>query len=154
MKISELKTIAKENYYELKEEKEIEQITLERKVTFDGFISNVITISLIKKNLIFIKSKYCDDKDFNMIKAAVEFAETAIEDRDEEKKFYLRHRWFKPSPIYKNYLNYWKGNDEYWLDYKNESKEIQTQFTLKEIDEIKEKFNTDLKDFEPEDVKE
>ncbi len=81
MKISELKTIAKENDYELKEEKEIEQITLERKVTFDGFISNVITISLIKKNLIFIKSKYCDDKDFNMIKAAVEFAETAIEDR-------------------------------------------------------------------------
>lgn len=35
MKISELKTIAKENYYELKEEKEIEQITLERKVTFE-----------------------------------------------------------------------------------------------------------------------
>ena len=66
MKISELKTIAKENYYELKEEKEIEQITLERKVTFDGIISNVITISLIKKNLIFIRSKYCDDKDFNM----------------------------------------------------------------------------------------
>ena len=84
MKISELKTIAKENYYELKEEKEIEQITLERKVTFDGFISNVITISLIKKNLIFIKSKYCDDKDFNMIKAAVEFAETPIEDREEK----------------------------------------------------------------------
>lgn len=84
MKISELKTIAKENYYELKEEKEIEQITLERKVTFDGFISNVITISLIKKNLIFIRSKHCDDKDFNMIKAAVEFAETPIEDREEK----------------------------------------------------------------------
>ena len=84
MKISELKTIAKENYYELKEEKEIGQITLERKVTFDGFISNVITISLIKKNLIFIRSKHCDDKDFNMIKAAVEFAETPIEDREEK----------------------------------------------------------------------
>lgn len=82
MKISELKTIAKENDYELKGEKEIEQIILERKVTFDGFISNVIRISLIKKNLIFIKSKYCDDKDFNMIKAAVEFAETPIEDRE------------------------------------------------------------------------
>ena len=154
MKISELKTIAKENDYELKEEKEIEQITLERKVTFDGFISNVITISLIKKNLIFIKSKHCDDKDFNMIKAAVEFAETPVDEREEEKKFYLKHRWFKPSPIYKNYLNYWIGNDEYWLDYKNESKEIQTQFTLKEIDEMKEKFNTDLKDFKKIEVKE
>ena len=154
MKISELKTIAKENDYELKEEKEIEQITLERKVTFDGFISNVITINLMEKNLIFIKSKYCDDKDIKMIKAAVEFAETPPEDREEEKKSYLRHRWFKPHSIYKNYLNHWIGHDEYWLDYKNESKEIKTKFTLKEIDEIKEKFNTDLKDFELVEVKE
>lgn len=84
MKTKELKRIAKENDYELKEEKEIEQITLERKVTFDGFISNVITISSAMKNLIFIKSKHCDDKDFNMIKAAVEFAETPIEDREEK----------------------------------------------------------------------
>ncbi len=96
---------------------------------------------------------YDEDKTklFDLI---VEYAKTPIDEREEEKKFYLKHRWFKPSPIYKNYLNYWIGNDEYWLDYKNESKEIQTQFTLKEIDEIKEKFNTDLKDFEPEDVKE
>lgn len=154
MKISELKTIAKENDYEFKGEKEIEQIILERKVTFDGFISNVITISLIKKNLIFIESKHCDDKDFNMIKAAVEFAETAIEDREEERKFYLRHRWLIPIPIDKNYLNHWIGTNEYWLDYDNETKDVQTQFTLKEIDEIKEKFNTDLGNFEMIEVEE
>lgn len=86
MKINELKTIAKENDYELKEEKEIEQITLERKVTFDGFISNVITISSAMKDLIFIKSKHCDNKDFNMLKASVEFAETPVDEREEEKK--------------------------------------------------------------------
>lgn len=91
------------------------------------------------------------DKLFHLL---VEYAKTPVEDREEEKKFYLRHRWFKPSPIYKNYLNYWIGHDEYWLDYKNESKEIQTQFTLKEIDEIKEKFNTDLADFKEVEVKE
>lgn len=86
MKISELKTIAKENDYELKEEKETEQITLERKVTFDGFISNVITISSAMKDLIFIKSKHCDNKDFNMIKAAVEYAKTPINEREEDTK--------------------------------------------------------------------
>ena len=91
------------------------------------------------------------DKLFDLL---VEYAKTPVDERKEDKKFYLRHRWFKPSPIYKNYLNYWIGNDEYWLDYKNESKEIQTQFTLKEIDEIKEKFNTDLGDFKRSEVKE
>lgn len=93
----------------------------------------------IKKQLFDIISKY---------------AGTPPDEREEEKKFYLRHRWFKPSPIYKNYLNYWIGNDEYWLDYKNESKEIQTQFTKKEIEEIKEKYNTDLSDFEKKEVEE
>lgn len=89
----------------------------------------------IKKGLFDIISKY---------------ASTPPDERKEEKKFYLRHRWFKPDSIYKNYLNHWIGHDEYWLDYKNESKEIKTKFTLKEIDEIKEKFNTDLKDFKKE----
>lgn len=151
MKISELKTIAKENYYELKEEKEIEQITLERKVTFDGFISNVITISLIKKNLIFIKSKYCDDKDFNMIKASVEFAETPIEDR-EEKEFYLKHRWIKGCVIM--YLYHNTLNGYCYLGDKKCRPHRQKRFTLKEIDEIKEKYNTDLKDFEMIEVEE
>lgn len=59
-----------------------------------------------------------------------------------------------PRPIDKNYLNHWIGTNEYWLDYDNETKDVQTQFTLKEIDEIKEKFNTDLKDFKKTEVKE
>lgn len=148
MKISELKTIAKENDYELKGEKEIEQIILERKVTFDGFISNVIRISLIKKNLIFIKSKYCDDKDFNMIKAAVEFAETAIEAREEEKKFYLRHRWIFDKDFY-IYLQKASYDDKKMsFGVINFSGNDGLKFTLKEIEEIKEKYNTDLKDFE------
>lgn len=86
MKISELKRIAEENDYKLKEKKETKEITLERKVTYDGLISNVITISLIIKNLIFIENEYCDDKDVKMIKAAVAFAETPPEDREEDTK--------------------------------------------------------------------
>lgn len=77
-----------------------------------------------------------------------QYAVTPIEDREEEKKYYLRHKWLKQKSIYMNYLNHWIGTNEYWLGYKNEIKEIQSQFTLKEIEEIKEKIDTDLSDFE------
>lgn len=146
MKISELKIIAKENDYELN--KSLEHYKLTHK-----YCDHYISINGICKNRLWISIPFiCDERDFNMIKAAVEFAETPPEDREEEKKFYLRHRWLKPKPIYKNYLNHWIGTNEYWLDYDNETKDVQTQFTLKEIDEIKEKFNTDLGDFKKTEV--
>lgn len=150
MKINELKKIAEKNEYELTEC--LEQYEFVRR---SEIFYHHITISKVRANGLWIFIKvWCDDKDFNMIKAAVEFAETPIKDREEEKKFYLRHRWLKPKPIYKNYLNHWIGTNKYWLDYNNETENIQTQFTLKEIDEIKEKFNTDLGDFEKIEVKE
>ena len=106
-------------------------------------------------------SNYCcayddlcsEDKDklFDLI---VEYAKTPIEDREEEKKFYLRHRWLEPRQAGKNYLNCIRGTNEYWLDYKNEIAAVQTQFTKKEIENIKYYNNTDLKDFEPEEVEE
>lgn len=111
MRIDELKRIAKENDYELEKLKDYEEIVLIRKVSVDGFLANFITISLNFENQIFVKIIHCDDKDFNMIKAAVEFAETPIEDREEEK-YYL------------------------------------VKFSEKEIEGIKKKFDTDLKDFE------
>lgn len=86
MKINELKRIAEENNYELKEEKETEDIILERKVGAGGIFVNVIIVSLKIQNLIFIENKYCDEKDLQMIKATVEFAETPPEDREEDTK--------------------------------------------------------------------
>lgn len=148
MKISELKIIAKENDYEIKES--IDKYRLTHK-----YCDNYISINGLYKNRLWISIPFCcDERDFNMIKAAVKFAETPPEDREEEKKFYLRHRWMEPRPIDKNYLNHWIGTNEYWLDYDNETKDVQTQFTLKEIDEIKEKFNTGLGDFKKNEVKE
>lgn len=84
----------------------------------------------------------------------IEFAETPLDEREEEKKFYLTHRWMKPSPIDTHYLNHWIGTNEYWMDYENETEDVQTQFTLGEIEEIKEKFDTDLSDFEMVEVEE
>ena len=46
------------------------------------------------------------------------YAATPVDEREEEKKFYLRHRWMEP--IYKNYLNYCMTTKNYWLDCKNE----------------------------------
>ena len=83
----------------------------------------------------------------------VDYAGTPPECREEEKKFYLRHRYFRFDNGSRKYL----GMDlvKYKLDLysKITYRWVKNQFTKKEIDEIKEKFNTDLKDFKKIDVK-
>ena len=118
-------------------------------------------VAIVDKNVLFKFSTDFNDWDYildddkdKLLSLIVEFARTAIDDREKEKKFYLKQRWFKPESIYMNYLNHWTGTNEYWLDYKNETKEVQTQFTLKDIEEIKKKFDTDLADFELVEVEE
>lgn len=82
----------------------------------------------------------------------VEYAKTPIEDREEEKKFYLRHRWLENKEEC-NYLNFDINGLYYSLNTKPEVGWAKTKFTRREIDEIKEKFNTDLSDFDEEEVK-
>lgn len=72
-------------------------------------------------------------------------AETEPQDREEEKKFYLKHKWLVG---YCNYLNFYIPNNNYKLNDKSSMKDFKTQFTQAEIDEIKERFNTNLDDFE------
>ena len=83
----------------------------------------------------------------------IEYAKTPIEDREEEKKFYLKHRWLDRENE-ANYLNFEIGEFYYSLDSKPEVNWVKTKFTLKEIEEIKEKFDTDLADFELVEVEE
>lgn len=72
---------------------------------------------------------------------------TPIEDRkDKEKEFYLKHKWIKGCAIMYLYRNELNG-----YCYLGENKcrpHKQRRFTLKDIEEIKEKFNTDLADYE------
>lgn len=82
-----------------------------------------------------------------MIKAAVEFAETPIEDREEEKKFYLEHRYFRFDDGSNKYLGIDLARYKADLYSKITYRWVNNQFTKKEIEEIKEKFNTDLADF-------
>ncbi len=81
------------------------------------------------------------------------FASTPIEERQEEKKYYLTHRFLVEEGDC-NYLNYHHSFEKLYLSGKSQTKTIQTQFTQTEIDEIKEKYHTDLKDFEIIEVKE
>ena len=74
------------------------------------------------------------------------FASTPIEERQEEKKYYLKHRFLDSQQT--DYLNFSREIGLFKLSTMEHYDNKQTQFTQKEIDEIKEKCNTDLKDFE------
>lgn len=95
--------------------------------------------------------KEISEKLFDII---VEYAKTPIEDREEEKKIYLRHRYFRFNTGSSKYLGIDLVKDKPDLCSKITCRWMKNQFTEKEIEEIKEKYNTDLKDFEPEEVKE
>ena len=86
-----------------------------------------------------------------LYKLCFEYASTPVKDREEEKKFYLRHRWLES--IGNRYLITDLGDGYYYLDDKDDYFAGKMQFTLKEIEEIKEKFGTDLADFELVEVK-
>lgn len=98
-----------------------------------------------------------DEDKSKLLDLIVEYAKTPIEDREEEKKFYLRHSWVMTEfgdeyYLCKSYntagdISYvfrlsYITHDETWL------------FTLKEIEEIKKKFDTDLADFKLVEVEE
>lgn len=119
MKIGELKKIAEKNDYTC-------WTTIGDFYVFKRKMSmKHIKIKKTECNRIYVlKFDFCDEKDSNMIKACMDFSYTHPDDREEEKKFYLRHRW--------------------------ENK----QLTFKEIDAIKEKFDTDLADFKLVEVEE
>lgn len=82
MRFDELKRIAKENDYEFYESLEYKTITLARKISEDGFINNHIAINSNTENQVFIENVHCDEKDFKMIKASIEFAETPSDERE------------------------------------------------------------------------
>ena len=77
---------------------------------------------------------------------AVEYAKTPVEDREEEKKFYLRHKWLNLDTD--NYLHLDVDDGSCVLDDNKEFSFTKIKLTEKEIEEIKEKFDTDLADFE------
>lgn len=77
-------------------------------------------------------------------------AETDPEDREEEKKYYLKHKWLLPE----EYRYLCKDDNYYFLAEKLQSSENcipfyeLAKFTKEQIEEFKRTFNTNLEDFE------
>jgi hypothetical protein len=85
-----------------------------------------------------------------LYKLCFEYTSTPVEDREEEKKFYLKHRFLTSllGDMKYSFINYNAKYNEIFLSNKESLGDTKTQFTLKEIEEIKERFDTDLADSE------
>ena len=81
-----------------------------------------------------------------LYKLCFEYASTPVKDREEEKKFYLRHKWLNLDTD--NYLHLDVDDGSCMLNDDEEFSFTKIELTKKEIEEIKEKFDTDLADFE------
>ena len=93
MKISELKRIAKENDYKYECDESCFRIRFKREVA--GYTNKISVNERVENRMWIYNDNFCDEKDFNMIKATMKYAETPLEDRVEEEKFYLKHRWMR-----------------------------------------------------------
>ncbi|WP_277220693.1 hypothetical protein [Peptoniphilus vaginalis] len=91
--------------------------------------------------------------DFEFLTSALAYAETPLEERQEENKYYLKHR-FLSDGCGECFLNYDLVSDDWRLNNKTPSIGYKTQFTQEEIDEIKGKYKTTLDDFEQIEVEE
>lgn len=117
----------------------------------DSYGEAVGSINLKAKFEIYIdfrnfRHKLSEDEREKVYVLLTKLAETDLEDREEEKKYYLRHKWLNVG--YCNYLNFYITENDYQLFDKPNMECCKTQFTQEEIDEIKERFNTNLEDFE------
>lgn len=83
----------------------------------------------------------------DLLDAMYKFASTSLDEREEEKKYYLRHKFLSSSNRIR-FLNRELVIGNWFLAEKNYFDGYQTHFTQKEIDEIKEKYDTTLDDFE------
>lgn len=115
-------------------------------------------VAVVFKNVIysFDTAKTSFDELENKLKTPLyylirSYAETPIDEREEPRKYYLRYKWINADY---NYLNYDCRLDVYGLDRILSFNWIKGKFTLEEIEDIKEKYDTKLEDFEIVEVEE
>lgn len=86
--------------------------------------------------------KELQEKLFNLL---VEYASTPPDEREEPQKFYMKFKL--PTNYSDDFLNLNTTFDWFEISTKSNLDKFQTQFTQKEIDDIKEKFGVTLSDF-------
>lgn len=111
---------------------------------------NNIVVGKYSRNVIFLNNEVCTPGDLIVIKAAIKLAETTTKERVPEEKFYLKHRWMKYAGN-KDAEKFYRLNITTGIPYlgsKVQDEDDQTEFTKKEIEEIKKKYETSLEDYE------
>lgn len=83
-----------------------------------------------------------------LYKVCFEYASTPVEDREEEKKYYLIHRYFRIAGGGSGFFTIENASGLSFLKYKTNLDHYSQKFTEKEIEELKEKLNTNLDGFE------
>ena len=81
-----------------------------------------------------------DDLKEELFDLATEYAKTPVEEREEEKKYYVKLPWLREDF---QYLNFNKSTGMYLTATKGEYCNYQTKFTVEEIEEMKKRFNLD-----------
>lgn len=89
-----------------------------------------------------------------LYKLCFEYANTPVEEREEEKKYYLIHRYFRIAGGGSGFFTIENASGLSFLKYKTNLDHYSQKFTEKEIEELKEKLNTNLDGFEMVEVEE
>lgn len=111
------------------------------------YLAYIYTEVMYKFNILYDSFQELSESNrkrlFNLL---VEYASTPSDEREEPQKFYMK---FKIEPKDScRYLNYSELFNSIELNNKTNLNGFQTQFTQKEIDNIKKKFGVTLSDFE------
>lgn len=88
--------------------------------------------------------------DPELCKLCIEYAQTPLEEREEEKKYhlYLKKENREFYDAIGSYLTLSKRDNTFSIDVGVETAGLTSEFTQEKIDWIKERFNTDLEEFE------
>lgn len=113
-------------------------------------------VAIVDKNVLFKFSTDFNDWDYildddkdKLLSLIVEFASTPNEDREEEEKFLIQHKYLVSKSFYPVCMTWHKLKDVYRpINCRVDNYIYKAQFTLKEVEDIKIKLNTDLADFE------
>lgn len=116
-------------------------------VTYEVYNNALICAVIFKENnRVRLFSECLSNND--LVKICVEYAQTPIDEREEEEKFYLQKMKTFYDIYYEEttkFLNVFK--DHFMLSNSEQSNYYKTQFTQREIDKIKKEKHTDLSEF-------
>lgn len=118
-------------------------------VTYEVYNNALVCAVIFKENNRVSLFSECFAND-NLLKICVEYAQTPLTDREEEKKFYLQKMKSFYDESYREdytFLNFKPEGNYFRLNSTYETDKFKTQFTQKEIDKIKEEQHTDLSEF-------